>query len=625
MARCLTVAAGNPDTLKIEEVVVEGQQLPGVYPDMARVVHSFTRQTIERLPGASLQDILEYVSALDIRQRGSDGVQADVSMRGGSFEQVLILLNGVRINDPQTGHHNLNIPVNVNDIERIEILKGPGSRIHGPNAFSGAINIITREQGSGSISAAIKAGEYGYYDLHASGSFNLGTIENYISFGKGSSDGFTSNTDYDKTNLFIKTRGTTGIGIIGLQAGYLEKGFGANNFYSSLYPDQYEKIKASFTHVSWQAGGRLKHRHSVYHRRHRDRFELFRYESEPWYDGHNYHMTDVYGVNSILTVPWSSGTFYLGTEARAESILSSLLGEPLDSPLAVKNEKGAFYNYHKKRNQLNLTTGTSMTAGRFSVSAGALLTATEGAGWGLYGGLDVGAEIGRNVVWFSSWNRSLRIPSFTEMYYTSPVHRGNPGLTHEESTTLETGLKINRNNWRWHLAMFKRNGFNIIDWVKEEEALIWESRNITNLNTLGTEISIAWQRPANLRVPVRELRAGYTFLDITRQSEYYISAYVLDYLRHKLVAGITIPIHKKADITLMTTYQARAGTFTSFTTNSEVSYDPFILVDALLNISITEAVRISADISNLLNTGYVDIGNVPVPGRWIRAGIYLFM
>jgi hypothetical protein len=154
--------------------VIPGQSSPEIYSSLARVVRTIGSAEILAMPAGTIQDILEHVTALDIRQRGSHGVQADVSMRGGSFEQVLILLNGVRINDPQTGHHNLNIPVNLPDIERIEILQGPGSRIYGPNAFSGAINIITREPGQAGISGSITGGEYGFIDLHGSGSFKTG-------------------------------------------------------------------------------------------------------------------------------------------------------------------------------------------------------------------------------------------------------------------------------------------------------------------------------------------------------------------------------------------------------------------------------------------------------------------
>ena len=611
---------GDPDTLSLDEVVIPGRYSPDIYSGLSRLVYTIDHETIRLKPVNSLQDILEYVTSLDIRQRGSHGVQADVSMRGGSFEQVLILLNGVRINDPQTGHHNLNIPVNKADIERIEILEGPGSRVYGPGSFSGAINIITRKPGSSGLSVSVSGGEYGYLDLHGSGDFNSGPVSHYVSLGNSSSDGFTGNTDFSKANIFYRGMADAGFGTFDLQTGYLEKGFGARNFYTALYPDQYEKIRSAFTNLSFQTSGPVNYRQSVYHRRHHDRFELFRHDPAKWYAGHNYHMTDIFGTNMILDVPHSLGNLYLGTELRREQILSSVLGDRLDAPLPVRNERDAFYNYSKKRDQINLTAGNTFIFNSFSLAAGALLSRTAANGWDLYGGLDISYNIGNNMTWFSSWNQSVREPSFTEMYYTSPVHRGNSQLKPEEAVTFETGVRLHNGNWFGHAAVFRRNGSNIIDWVRKEDELVWESKNISVLNTSGLEIEMAWRNPG-LNFPVSEIRAGYAYLNISKKSEEYISAYVLDYLKHKLVTGVTIPFHRKADLVIMSVFQDRAGTYTDTATGGEIPYDPFILVDAGLSVRIIDDMIFSVDISNLFNTGYADIGNVPVPGRWIKAGL----
>ena len=194
------------DTLSIEEVTVSGRRSPDIYSGLSRIVYTFDTKAISRMPASNLQGILEYAVSLDIRQRGSHGVQADISMRGGSFEQVLVLLNGVRVNDPQTGHHNLNLPLNTADIERIEILEGPGSRIYGPNAFSGAVNIITKDPGNETVKLSVQAGEYEYTHLLASGGFKSGPLNHYISLGNQSSAGFADNTDFNISNVFYRTR-----------------------------------------------------------------------------------------------------------------------------------------------------------------------------------------------------------------------------------------------------------------------------------------------------------------------------------------------------------------------------------------------------------------------------------
>ena len=614
------VEFSETDTLKLEEVTVSGSPPPDIYSGLSRVIHTIYPETLP-LQSGNIQDLLEHVSTLDIRQRGSPGVQADISMRGGSFEQVLILLNGVRINDPQTGHHNLNIPVRSADIERIEILEGPGSRIYGPNAFSGAVNIITKEPGKNLVSAEIKGGEYKYRDIYTSASLTTGAIKHFISAGRRSSDGFARNTDFNISNVYYRSVAETRPGTFDLQAGYLGKEFGASNFYSSLYPDQYEKIRASFTNLTFRSGKRINYRHSVYWRGHTDRFELFRYQAEPWYEGHNYHLTDIYGTTATVTLPWSFGNLYLGGELRKERIFSSVLGEKTDTPKAVRNENNAVYDHFKQRGEVNLTAGGSLIYKRIAVSSGLLLSNNSHSGWSIYGGIDMSYSFNRKFSWFASWNQSLRIPTFTEMYYSGPVHRGNSRLSPEQAGTTETGLRYSQGNLQVHMALFNRKGYNIIDWVKREDELVWESRNISELNTYGAGFEFTWKRRDEQGFPVREFRTGYSFLDISKQSEEYTSAYVLDYLKHKFVAGITVPVYRSAEIVLMALFQDRAGTYTSFESGTELPYDPFILADFGISFLITRSMTGTVSINNLFNTVYADIGNVPVPGRWIKAGV----
>ena len=128
----------------IEEIEVHGLRSPDIYSRESRLVEVITRQKIGSLPAENINSLLKYISGVDVRQRGAEGIQTDISLRGGTFDQVMVLLNGINITDSQTGHHNFNLPVSLQQVERIEVLKGPASRIYGPNAFSGAINIVTK-------------------------------------------------------------------------------------------------------------------------------------------------------------------------------------------------------------------------------------------------------------------------------------------------------------------------------------------------------------------------------------------------------------------------------------------------------------------------------------------------
>ena len=131
------------DTLPVLEVTATRLPLP--MEQAARVVNVISREEIQSLPVQSVNDVLKYASTVDVRQRGAFGIQTDLSINGGTHDQIVILLNGVNISSPHTGHLAADFPVSVDEIERIEVLEGAASRVYGTSAFSGAINIITKK------------------------------------------------------------------------------------------------------------------------------------------------------------------------------------------------------------------------------------------------------------------------------------------------------------------------------------------------------------------------------------------------------------------------------------------------------------------------------------------------
>ena len=188
--------------LMMDGVVVTASRTPVEAQKSTRIVTVITKTEIARAPGRNLNDILRNIPGLDIRQRGPLGTQADLSIRGGTFDQTLILLNGVNITDPQTGHHNLNLPVDIESIERIEILNGPAAKSFGPNAFSGVINIITGNRSPNRISTSLLLGQYGLSGASANISNTLGKLEQFLSLSRTASDGYIENTDFSNGTVF---------------------------------------------------------------------------------------------------------------------------------------------------------------------------------------------------------------------------------------------------------------------------------------------------------------------------------------------------------------------------------------------------------------------------------------
>lgn len=625
----MTLASALPDTVfftadtvYFEEITVSTDRAPAVYSELSRQVTVLRSEEIGMLPVQSLQGILGYVNSVDIRQRGAHGVQADISVRGGSFEQAAVLLNGMRINDPQTGHHNLNIPAGFHDIERIEILKGPGTRIYGPDAYSGAINIVTHSYDGPMVSGSVSGGHYGYFNTSAAFNIKTGPVGHRISGSYGSSDGYIENTDFTTTNLYYTANTIIGNTSVAIQAGYTDKGFGANSFYSSLYPDQYEEVSSTFAGISLKGGEKVNFSQSVYWRRHNDKFELFRYDAPGWYDGHNYHMTDVAGMDAGLSIPWKGGITSLGTEIRAEQIYSNVLGEKMDDPVPVKGESEAFYEYFKRRNSLNLFAGHTAFINNLAISGGFMVNRTSGLSFKVFGGMDASYVIFPGWRIFSSLNSSMRTPSFTEMYYEGPVNTGNSALVPEEAVTAETGIKFNSGGINAEVSGFRRFGKNIIDWARLDDSLIWESRNVTQLDTWGAEFSFGWRNRQNPQGIIQSAEVGYGYLSISKQSDEYISAYVLDHLRHKVTAGVSHKLPGNIKMSWHIRYEERAGTYTEFPSGNEKPYEPFWIADAKVLYSKGD-LSVFLETSNIFNARYADIGNIPQPGRWLISGISL--
>ncbi|MDD3489859.1 MAG: TonB-dependent receptor plug domain-containing protein, partial [Paludibacter sp.] len=226
----LSIAINFNDSIPVQLSAIEvNASKTKLYSEMGRILTVIDRAEIEKLPVKSLDALLENIPGIDIRQRGTDGTQADISMRGGTFDQVLILLNGVNITDPQTGHYNLDIPVELSDVARIEILQGSAARLLGPNAFSGAVNIVTEQNKNKSFSATVEGGSYNSYLGNLSASLAKNNFRNFASVTHKASDGYIANTDYRMTNAFLHSiLKTSNAGKFDLQMAYQQKAYGAD-------------------------------------------------------------------------------------------------------------------------------------------------------------------------------------------------------------------------------------------------------------------------------------------------------------------------------------------------------------------------------------------------------------
>ncbi len=617
-----SLSAGK--TYKGEEIIVTGKRTPIAFSEVGRIIKIIPKAEIEAISASSLQDILNFTQNLDIRQRGGMDMQADISLNGGSFDQVMILINGINMTDPQTGHYSSNLPIDINSIERIEILEGAGARVYGPGAFCGAVNFITSQKDSNQIKVNLSAGQYGLASVGVNSDFKVLKTNNNLSANFSSSDGYTQNTDFKNLNVFYRGSFANNIININYQAGISAKSFGANSFYSAKYPNQFDDNKTAFAAISASGGKNTTTNGTIYFRRNQDRFELFRSNPPSWYRNHNYHLTDVFGANFNLNIPSKIGKTVLGADIRNENILSNVLGLDMADTIKAPFERQGFYTKSYNRTNISIFFEHSYVWKNLSLSAGAMLNynTSLGSKTDIYPGIDVSYWINDQIKLMASVNKSLRMPTFTDLFYKGPTNVGNQDLKAEEAISYEFGTEYTSSFFDFGVNGFFRVGYNIIDWGKLPDETVYHARNISEMNTVGLGASASFNfGRLTEKSYLNYLKIEYLFLNQTKNSEsQYISYYVLDYLKHKLSFSLSHKIIENINAVWTASYQQRMGTYFLTATGEELNYEPFWLLNAKINWNMKH-LAVYLEVSNILAQKYVYYSEVPQPERWIKIGV----
>lgn len=583
---------------------------------MGRVLTVIDRTEIKRSAVQSIDQLLDYVAGIDIRQRGTNSTQADISVRGGSFDQVLVLLNGVNITDPQTGHFNLDIPLNLSDVSRVEILQGSSARVLGSNAFSGAINIVTESNEQNSLRAELTGGSFSTFGQSVTNTSGNERLHTLVSVSHRSSDGYTRNTDYDFVNAFVQSvLNTSAAGKFDLQVAAQQKAFGANGFYGLAYPNQYERSKTFLTALNWSlTRNKLTYSAQAYWRRHNDRFELDYNKPAGW----NYHQTDVTGAKFTVDALTTLGKTTLGAELRNEHILSNKLGEARDS-LKVPFEESGYFT--KETNRLNSSAflNHAVTVGKFYASAGVSETYTSKYGLNGAGGADIAYRFSDKYRVFASFNSAVRLPTFTDIYYVYPnVQVADPNIKPEHSQTFEVGTKMNESNWKLQATAYYRLGQNVIDWILVPGETVWRNKNLTNVNAMGADVNAEYIFQDFI---IRKIGIAYSYLTMNKDASTFDSKYALDYLKNKAVVSLDHKIAGKLSASWKFSYLDRAGSYTDVNKKLQ-SFSAYALLDCRLLWN-GKGFDVFADVNNIFDKAYADYGGLTQPGRNFNAGIKL--
>lgn len=583
-----SIAQEDTTTIELDNLTITENRMQTPFSESARSIYVVSREELQKMPVQSLNEALSYVPGVDIRQRGPAGVQADVSIRGGTFEQTLILINGIKMSDPQTGHHLMNLPLDINNIERIEVLKGPGARIYGQNAFSGAINIITKVPATPMAVFSGYGGDFETFGGNVSVALPGEKYGQYIAVSRDQSEGYRANADYKITNAFYQSYLQLEEGKLNFLGGYTQRAFGAAGFYVPN-SEEYEEVNTLFLSADYELkknNWTLKPR--LYWRRNHDDYVFIR--SDPDFFN-NLHTTHVGGAEVHSTYRSNLGLTGVGLEYRYEDINSTNLGDRNRSMMGVFAEH-RFYFFN-----------------RLDVTPGLYLNWYSDYGWNLFPGLDASYEITSQWKAFANIGRSFRIPTYTDLYYAGPNNIGNDQLEPEDAITYEGGFKYFRGSFWGQLSYFKRDASNLIDWVRANENDPWQPQNFYNVDIQGIEAGLNFDFSKSSAAWVQKVNLNYTYLDAQLlNTEGVESRYALDNLNHQLIFGITHKIVGPLNHSLRVRYLDRA------------TLSDYTLLDSRIFYQ-SERFNIFAEATNFTDTEYREAGYVPMPGRWFRAGI----
>lgn len=585
------------DIIDLEEITIKENRMEIPFEKLSRNIQVIQRKEIETSPARSIQEILAFTPGVDVRQRGIGGVQANIGIRGGSFDQTLMLINGIKLTDPQTGHHMMNIPVPLQGIQSIEVMKGPASRIYGQNAYAGAINITTSLPDTKGLGIQLYGGDFGMRGGSLTASLPIGDYRQSLSVSHDASDGHWYNSDFQVSNLFYE--GELDLderNKLNLMAAYADRRFGANGFYTNSFPDQWESVQTVLTalshtyfHEQWYFQSR------AYWRRNDDEFRLRR--NEPAFSTNN-HQSDVLALEFNARYDSQLGSTGIGVEGRQEQIKSNNLGERDRSFLGI---------FAEHRIEL---------ADKWDVSAGVYSNFYNEYGWKHFPGAELGYQLSPSSRLYTNYGISYRIPSFTDLYYEDPSNVSNPDLEPEQAQSFEVGWKLGKDRLRSEIVFFHRYTENLIDWNRapSEETPNpnrWQPRNVSEVTFRGLEVSISYDPNwGSEKAKIREVSFSYNYIDATlNQAEGVESRYALNSLKHQLIGGVQAEFIEKIELTVKGRYLER------------MAMDPYFVLDARADYNRMKAIGFFAEVSNISNTEYVEAGFVQMPGRWFRAGV----
>ncbi len=575
----------------LDEVIINSGRISIPFSEDNRSLIIIDSVFLNNSSAKNLSEILQQVIGVDIRRRGNDDIQSDLYIRGGSFDQTLLLINGIKVEDSQTGHHQMNLSVPIELIDKIEILKGPGSRIFGMNAFNGAVNIITKKNSeNGNINL-----DYGSFKtFQGSGSIPINTkkTSHILSSTYRQSDGYRYNTDYNYFNLFYS-------GIIDINDSDLEilfsnsdRKFGANGFYASPEAmDQYEETNGSLINFKLRKKREnISTESSLYWRRHEDTYIYIRDNPSVY---KNDHISHKLGFQNNISIFSDAGITGIGIDLSNTWLSSNNLGERNRFITTIFAEQ----LINKKK--FSFTPGIAFSI--YEKPSNDLFKSK------LFPGIDIGYKLSDKISLNANIGETFRIPTFTDLYYSDPNNEGNENLDPEKAFTSEVGFKLREKNYGISLSLFRRKSDDLIDYIKANPNDKWSPQNIKNVITTGIEFDS--KLILNINNSLNTINLGYAYVNDDYEKD-ILSRYSLNSYRHRLILNFDFKLTKSISNYLSYRYGVRE--IQDGYNKSVIDYKIMMHKDRW---------KVTLNLNNIFDSKYYETNLVQMPGRNITLGL----
>ena len=579
------LASASAETLPevLEPIVV--RQLPYGSASRGPVTAVLTGEDIEKISANTPQELLNYLG-VDVQTRGPYGVKSDISLNASTFQQVLILVNGMRVKDTQTAHQDLDLFFNVDDIERIEIIPAARSSVYGPDGVGGAINFILKKADKGENSLSASFGNYDTYEqkLNLSGRFKQ--LRNRFSFANAVSEGARFDTDFRTDTFFNSATWEKDDIAIFIDSGYSEKEYGAYDFYTPArgYPSK-EWVNTKFIDVRTQ----LKKERFTFepHANYREHFDKFMLTIRNPGLYLNHHRTDTYQVGAVLTVPFTKGDLVFGADFGEEKIQSNNLGKHV-------------------RDHWNVYLDPSFALGPWTT----LNTAVRIDDYTTFkeevtGSVSLKHSFNEKSDSYVVMGRNIRIPTFTELYYSDSTTAGNPDLKPEQAYNFEAGYhrKLSE-KLDATISFFYRHENDTIDYTKLTSLdPKFIARNISMADTLGLNIYSKWEATDNTAFDLR-----YIFNNKRQKADGFIYKYGLNHIKHLIDFGMDTKLNRwknRVDVIM----------------KKKPTRRDWVLVNDMVSFDAWKDLELFFEVYNLFNVEHQEIVGIPEPDRLFKVGL----